>query len=281
MLITGLLASVAWPDLAHSQSATSFSDSFESGDMSRSSDGVSWRSGANVAVTSEIAHSGRYSLKFFFKGGEPGTDARAEQRFSLGGKYREVEISWYAYYPDGTEGLGAKYAHRRESPGNNKSLRLWDGDVSDRNDGYSDYYVKVGGSTWAGDALGDSSLGPEYGVDRQGVGKWGLPAADSVISDDIRGRWVQVRYKARVASSADRADGLLELYIDNKPVFRFDGLALASSRQAEPALSFGYLLGYANSGFDKDTYVFIDDVEISARNEVRAEPNPPTAIKVD
>ncbi|HEX7049628.1 MAG TPA: hypothetical protein VF188_05400, partial [Longimicrobiales bacterium] len=109
-----------------------FRDGFESGGLSHSENGFSWSGNKNVTVTDRIAHSGSRSLQFFYEGRELDLDAHAEQRFSLGRKVRELWVEYWIYYPDGTEGLGARYYHR--DPGdvntNNKFFVLWGGDYN-------------------------------------------------------------------------------------------------------------------------------------------------------
>src|SRR6185312_8319360 len=85
---------------------TIFSDSFESGDLSHAQGSFKWASHTATSVISGFAHTGTHSLKFSFPAGTPSQGSWAEQRFNMGANYQELYIEWYAYYPDGTEGLG-------------------------------------------------------------------------------------------------------------------------------------------------------------------------------
>ena len=130
-----------------------FQDGFESGDQSHRENGVRWSgSGSNVNVVSKIAHSGSHSLEFVFRGKPSGQDAVAQQRFNLGRNLKEIWVEFYIYYPDGTEGLGARYRHRDDTgSNNNKFLRIWGDEYSASNE--------VGASTWplAGGDSGSAS----------------------------------------------------------------------------------------------------------------------------
>ena len=257
---------------------TLFSDNFDTGTKKPREGGVGWASSTLVSVSDDIARSGKYSLKFVFEGKPTGSDAWAEQRFALGADYQEVEVSWYAYYPDGTEGLGARFEQRSEAPGNNKFIRLWKGNEADNNNGYGDYFIKLGASTWPQGA-GDANVGLEYGTDRKGVGVQGIPRFGDFVTNDFRGRWMHFRYVARVASAVGKSDGSLRLYRDGRLIMSEDGLPLFSDKDNRPALNYGYLLGWANTGFDKETYLYIDDVVISGTSA--AQPAGPANVKVE
>src|SRR5262249_53483690 len=146
------------------------------------------------------AHSGSYALKFAYPAGSPAQGSTAEQRFNLGANYPELYIEWYVYYPNGTEGLGPKYVHQAASPGNDKALRLWAGNQSDGNDGYSNFTVKAGASTDVGGAAtGDEQIFAEYGENNLGVGPNGTDGSqpnysyNSWITDSQRGHWLDIR----------------------------------------------------------------------------------------
>ena len=103
-----------------------FADSFESGDISHSENGFWWQVGKNTNVTTAIAHTGKYSLRFKYPAVARGSDSWAEQRFDLGNTYPEVWIQFYIYFPNGTEGIGPKYVQRTDTgPNNDKFIRLW------------------------------------------------------------------------------------------------------------------------------------------------------------
>lgn len=268
-LAVGALLALSAPAM----SQVLFTDSFESGNLSATQNGVKWGTNANVTVSRDIARTGSNSLRFFFKAG---SDGWSEQRFSLGKDYRTVQVQWWAYYPDGTEGLGARYLRTVQS--NNKFIRLWKGDKSDGADGYGQQWVKAGASSY--NSLlrpGDESVGAEMGTNTLSTGRYSLASKDTVIDDTVRGKWTQFRFVATASSAAGRNDGVIELYRNNELMFRSSDVALYGSN-GTAAFDFGYLLGHANAGFARDTYVYFDDIQISASAAVV--PNAPTSLSV-
>jgi hypothetical protein len=252
--------------LAISQGARAeivFQDDFESGNLSKSVGTAKWMSGAGTSVSTAIARSGSHSLRFLFRGAS--SDAWAEQRFYLGQEYKEVHVEWYAFYPMGFEGVGAKYLHRSGGLGpNNKFIRLWKGDKSDGAMGYQRQYVKAGASSYRQGSDSVESIGAEYGSDSAATGRYNLPSLSAAITDSERGRWLKFRFVAKAASASGVNDGVIELYRDDVLAFRSTTVPLYASNGTVPAFEYGYLLGAANSGFDVDTSVYIDDVTISS-----------------
>jgi hypothetical protein len=241
-----------------------FSDSFESCGLTQSglSPGFKWQDsrggGASErpVVTRATAHSGSCSLRFTFAAGAAGRDAWSEQRFILGKRLTELYIQWYQYWPDGKEkpSLGPKFQHRRDTgPNNNKFLRLWDED-------YNRYNVKLGFSTLPKNA-GDSELIAEYGTNRLGVGRGSVPGRE-LVTEANRGRWVRVQVHVKLATAA-ADNGILEIWIDGRQILSTSNLKLYPGSVGDNFIQHGYLLGWANSGFNKASSTFIDDVVIA------------------
>lgn len=76
------------------------------------------------------------------------------------------------------------------------------------------------------------------------------------------GRWIKVLLHFKPDSGA--GDGVFELAIDGKPVVSTKSFAQGGAPCSPGYFKQGYLLGWANSGFAKDTNVYIDDVTFSA-----------------
>jgi uncharacterized protein YjdB len=249
-----------------------FQDGFESGTMAAVSAGYRWN-GAGNTVSRDIARSGAYSLKFLYTGASRCDDGWSEQRFVLGEDLKEVWIEYYLYLPNGQDGLGAKFYHRETTKknadgtcsntvdvsNNNKFLRLWDVD-------YNNFDVKAGFEyrRSTGGVDGDSYLYGMYGSDTRPIGDWGVQGGtwNSAITDATRGRWVQIRVRARLADSKTAANGVLQLWADG--VLRVDmrNLDMAAEAGANNFFRNGYLMGWSNSGFNQNTAVYVDDFKI-------------------
>jgi hypothetical protein len=264
--LCAIAAAVAGAFAAPAFSADIFVDDFESGSTSKTMNGVRWRTGSATSVVTDIAHSGTRSLKFVFKGVSSGDDSFAEQRFDLGADYKEITVEFWAYYPNGSEGLGAKYEHRNDtSTDNNKFIRVWKGDTSDGNNGYSSYWIKGGASTLP--ASGGSSIIGEYGWNGSGVGRQPGDVPDagsysSFITSAQLGKWTKFRFHAKAATTG-KGDGVLELFRDDVKVLGATNLPWYPHNGQTSAFNMGYILGWANSGFSQTTNIYVDDVRIS------------------
>jgi hypothetical protein len=244
-----------------------FSDDFSSGDLSHTQNGISWASSTRTAVSSDNSKGGPYSLKFTFD-----ANSDAEQRFALGTVRTELMLTFDLYIPTGTEAYGgAAYAIPDVNPNNNKLLRLWRGDQSDGNDGYSQFWVKAGASTTRNGSGGAeiARLIQEYGKSGGGVGQFGngdpteadAQSYDHFITTADRGTWLAIQIHVKAATAAGN-NGVIETWKNGTQVASCSALDIYPGSDAENGFDFGYLLGFANSGFASTTYLFIDNVKI-------------------
>jgi hypothetical protein len=267
-----------------------FFDDFSSGDLSKVQNGVKWAGSTRSAVYTGFGRSDNRSLRMQFEAAAPGSDSFAEQRFDLGlGKnYTDVTIEWWVFYPNGTEGLGPRFIHRNESPGNNKLFRLWKGNRSDGNDGYSQATHKHGVSTLqSSNAAGNERAYVEWSdggeMDSNGS-HYNTSAARGVenfITDAYRGRWIQMKIVNRSATAANN-DGVIEVWRDGIRVMNANTLdSYATVGAAGNGFDFGYIMGWANSGFTENTYLYIDDVKISSGAISSPVPKPPAGVQAN
>lgn len=254
-------------------------DSFESGDLSHTENGFQWYGGQGnlkPVVSSDIAHTGNNSLKFTFRGVSEDKDSWSEQRFDMGKAYPEVWVQFYIYFPDGSEGIGPRYIHRM--PGNNKFIRLW-GSESRRDDGTA---TVAGGASLFQTKTVSSKIGAEYKVIYNGsitkhMGRYGIEAHPMAI-DSTLGTWIKYKYHVKAATAANN-DGVIQIWINDVLVTDEQSLDTYPGNGYLNAYTAGYLLGWANSGFDEDTNIYIDDFEISTNSlPVKAAPRPPTIL---
>jgi uncharacterized protein YjdB len=254
--------------------ALAFQDGFESGVVTPVQTGYGWIYSSTVVPSRDIAHGGSYSLKFSYTGNpDLCADDWREQRFQLGENLTEVWFEYYLYIPSGQEGLGARYVHRAPNcaaqgdpngvVGNNKFFALWDVDYSHKN---VSAFVETRRSNTAGN--GDSYLYGLWGSDTRPTSAWDHPNGtwEPAITDALRGRWTQIRLHVKLADSKAAANGMIQVWANGVLRVDMQNLDLAASPGGNQFFRYGYLLGYANSGFDQTTNLYVDDFRIFRGN---------------
>jgi hypothetical protein len=247
-----------------SQAEIFFQDGFESGNLSHvdSSSNARWTdpnfgSGDSVSVTDEIAHTGTRSLRFVFGGDSSGSDAFAEQRFSLGSRMEGAYIRFYMRLP-------ANFKVRADRPNNNKFIRLWGGSYSGNpgklgasfitNSSHPSNIILEGSRCYE-----SGSWYPDYS--RCDYGDL-LLNGSFVFTKEHLNRWLCIEYHLRNDTGA--GDGALELWVDGQKVAGKNNINFRNDSDNNPGyFDTGYLLGWANSGFDENTVIYIDDVVFS------------------
>jgi hypothetical protein len=260
-----------------------FSDDLESGDFSHRENGAQWSgsnsgSGDSVSISSERAHSGSKSIRFHFAAGSSGDDAYAEQRFHLGRNMKDVYIRYYIYFP-------TNYEHRYVKPSNNKMIRLW-------GDGYDDR-VKVGASAFSGSISkikAEARTGGPWpyelmcsgGMDPlpnwMNMGQW-------ILTSSMLGKWHCFEWHFKVDTGS--GNGAIEFWVNGEKQFGLNQLSWDGAPCSPGYFKNGYLMGWANSGFDNDTDIYIDDVAFSDsyigpdNGDISEDvPSPPKNLKV-
>jgi hypothetical protein len=200
------------------------------------------------------------SARFTFKGSATLTDdSWSELRFKLGTpNLTELWITYWIYYPNGQESpyRGPRFVHRGSSSGatNNKFFRLFNT--------YSSGYLELGLDTWA-DGGGDGSLVGEAKTTSIPSGQILWDTRVAAETDPNRGRWIKMEIHAKAASAPGASDGILEAYRDGTKIVSQQNLSVYPT-MGDNFFREGYLLGWANSGFDVTTYAYISDVTFSA-----------------
>lgn len=250
-----------------------FSDDFSSGNLSHvDPSGVKWASSGNTTVNSQNPYPGKsFSLVYTFSGNAVGGQTTAEQRFDLGAgnKWKELQFDYDMYFPNGTEGFGsAAYTVRANGTStNNKFLRVWAGNRTDGNDGYNTFFVKWGASLDRS-STGAARIYGEYGKNQGGVGEFGSGSgpdaggADPFVATSDLGTWIHVTVHIKAATAANN-DGVLT--ISKNGIVKTNATNLPqypSGGDAQNYCDFGYILGFADSGFTNTTKVYIANVVI-------------------
>jgi hypothetical protein len=234
-----------------------FRDDFETGNLTLATGGYRWggssagQGDGRPAVVTAAAHSGTKALRFTFAGNANlADDAWSEQRFVLGDTLKAVRLEWWIFLPPDFTIRNA------DGPDNNKFLRLWGGDETDGNNGYSRFRVKAGYSFQLGPQIIAESGTASRAVGPQGLTGWrGLPAL---------GRWVPIAVEVTVATAT--TPGTMLLWVDGQLVsVNRENVAIYPTGGTGNWFRHGYLLGWANSGFTQTTTVYIDDFTVRVR----------------
>ncbi len=257
--------------LAFGPSASSelvVSDSFESGDMSKTSAiGFRWSNTKKTSVvtsTTEVystslinepapehsqweAKTGNHALMLRYKAGKSWT----EQRFHWSEPLPEIWMSFWLRVP-------TNYAHPEVEGANDnqKLFRLW-------MDGYAQ---KGNGSTVGMSFRGNGYGGSYFFAKIAGGGDKGRVPFISIPSD--RSRWMHLVVHVKSESVPGENDGLMEVWKkwegDSKYTkthdFREQPIKLSSTKKG---FASGYLMGWANAPYPVDTEFLIDDFKLS------------------
>lgn len=237
-------------------------DDFESAQpgesvVGRGASGFTWSDAANVAASDENAASGTRAARFTFSAGEG--ESWSQLWFDLGGDHRAVTLAFRLYLPNGEEAYGGA-AHRLRNRANNKLFRLWPDSPAAYGSG-----EKLGASTWGSDdddaaatMMGDWS---EDGTAAVGPGFTVAPVASFFGASD-RGQWMDLRIE--IVAPTAKGSGPAALRTWKNGVLVSEETPDDFTEGEPHAYRFGYLLGTANSGFDEETLLFVDDVCVVA-----------------
>ena len=225
-----------------------FSDGFESGNLSHSTNGFRWTDQSNTSVSTARGCASANSLQFRYAAVADCQDSMSEQRFYLGGNYRDVWFEYDLFVPE-------NYYHRPQSgPTNNKGfLYLWANT-------YNSPQPLVAINFWADGTTGQS-IGSVYTrpLDQHSFDF----SAPAIATSDV-GKWLHIVVHYAYATASNN-DGIAQIWktpagdptvqILNKtdgPWYHASGAGFDN----------GYLLGWANSGFSQETRFYIDNVRV-------------------
>lgn len=253
-----------------SKAATIFQDGFESGALGTIQNAARWSDSNHgpadgLQVSADRARTGKYSLKFTYGGGASTDDAWSEQRFKLGGQYKEVWFKYDLYIPD-------NYNHRSVSPSNNKFLALYAAPYTE-NGFESNFSTSANGS-------GGSNLGMHYEKSESSSDeKVSYPeSGKGFITTADRGKWVSIKVHLKVPSGNFANDGVMQLWKNDVPVIdvrNLDNYGLVKNYIDEI-----YILGWSNSGYTETTSFYLDNFIFSDTPIGGTSPAAPTNLVV-
>lgn len=232
-----------------------FFDSFESGDLSKTnSEGFRWLSPNKTSVVSSEAIDGSRTLRFLY----PATNYMSEQRFDLGGAYRDI---WFQYWLR----VPTNYSHAAENPTNRKLFALW-------MDGYSS---KGNGPTIAWEFWRDSGGGSivafHYSAGGYKVMGPHLQYTPFISVPGDRGRWMEITLHVKASSNSTSEDGVIEMWrrwqgesdSQRKLIHRTTNADIAAPSGGPNGWAAGYIMGWANVAYSQDTQWLLDSFTVS------------------
>jgi hypothetical protein len=225
-------------------SAVLFQDSFESTSRSLVSNLISWGGSTdNVRVSNTRAKTGSYSLQFPFAGVPLGSDSFEEQRINFGKAYSEIWVKYDLYVP-------SNYYHRSDGASNNKFFAAFNNDYS------PGYQVNFSLAPISG---GGSKVEVHYY--RNGT-EQAVTGGATVISSADLGKWHRIVMHFKVPTSLTSTDGVQELWKNGQQIYSIKNQA-SNGTTGLNYIDEAYILGWANSGFNELTVMYVDDVVVS------------------
>jgi hypothetical protein len=164
-------------------------------------------------------------------------------RFDLGALYSEVWIQFELFLP-------ANFKHRAVSPSNNKFFRIWPATYNDKAKIGASYSIYSGAPQLKAEWTAPSP-------DTQGMTMRGTRMVEFISVSDL-GKWMRIKIRA-TSPTASKA-GTVDIWKNDVLVVDNTDTMNANVSAGIYAYRYGYLLGWANSGFDEDTAILIDDV---------------------
>ena len=256
----GAGGSQSWPQSFGAQSI--FADDFSSGDLSKTQNGFVWDGINNTGVIAGVGRGGSHGLRFRYPADV--NDSFAEQRFAIGSANSEIWCKFWMRVPDNFD----------HAPGNNKLFAIW----------MDDYSASGGGPTvvweyWPQGAGSELAVHWSEG-DNVTAGVHILHAPFISIPAD-RGRWMEICLHVKAATTRvtpinpssnpyNISDGIIQLWRRWDSDSNWTQLHDVTTANIAPppggpnGFSYGYVLGWCNSGFAEETDFVVDDFAISA-----------------
>lgn len=272
--------------------ASTFEDSFESGDLSATNTaGFRWDPPNRTSVvtaqkevwnkTGRVSipipagsnwapFQGTHSLRFDYN-----VDAVwAEQRFNLGRAYPDVWISFWLRVP-------FNYKHiDGPSSDNGKLLALWMDKYSSEGDGPT----LVWSTELVPDGSSDVSIAYSQGG-RTGAGQH-FQSVRFINYPNDQGRWMQLVFRAKAATTATSNNGVIQLWRrwngerDFTKLHEILNANIAAPQAGPNGWHFGYILGWMNAPFAQHTEFLVDNFIVSQESLISVRPMPPNSLTI-
>lgn len=266
---------------------TIFTDDFASLDFAHSQSGIAYTSHPDVDIVAASPIAGRPAARFFMRAddnvGPPHYDAIAELRLQVTNPaapvYPELWTDYLLHIP-------VNYRHRvhpnPEFSSNNKGfLYAWDRGGSST---YESSHVAIGTNFWPNGDAQETSLFTQHSFGSAhpaGIHYWHnlypqyYPHGTAIIEAADYGKVLHIVCHNKYASPANN-DGVSEIWkrrLNADTLLPESGWIKLLDIQDGAWYSAGqegfgtwYILGWANSGFDEDTYLHVTDIRKATVN---------------
>jgi len=255
-------------------------DSFESGDMSTTNkDGFQWEKNNRTSIVTpdrvvwnngprDVARpegrdwqpkTGSHALRFNYAAGEP----MAEQRFRLGQDYKEI---WFSFW--------LKVPHNYEHKGRNRKLfALWMDGYSSNGQG-----TTIAWEFWPdGDKASKLAISHQANIDGERSKSGHQQHYRFIRYPEDHGRWMQLVLRAR-ASDPGAENGLIQAWQrwedeqEYRQMHDVQNAPLNPPPSGPQGWARGYVLGWANDAYNKQTEWLMDDFTVSKSSLLEKSP---------
>lgn len=248
-------------------------DDFSNGDLSFNKNGFSWEGTSTARDPSSPTHvapsvrngNNGHGLHIRYRAGSHWS----EKRFDLGSAHRELWVRYWIKVPD-------NFQHGSGSPHNNKFFAIWMDDYSSKGEGPTVFWNYWRSSEGA-------SLTVSNSIGQRRVSGPNVERVPFIRVPQDRGRWMQVVFRLEAATNRSSNDGIIETYR------RWEGESsftkIQEVRDANIAVPpsgpngwrRGYVMGYANAPYARDTTWIVDEIEFSNSSllDSNSPPRPP------
>lgn len=237
--------------------AATFSNGFESGNFSLTQDGVTPGGTAGdirPVVSENKPKDGNYSVKFTFQGDPNSTMGTGSKlQFDLNNYYRDVWVQFDVFFP-------SNWTPRdRDAKAHNKGpIMVWaDAGWHDDLKSFSSYesWNATGWPTGTVSYNRGGSRGHRYVKLNGKYFQYPDP------NNDL-GRWMNIVARIKFATTENSNDGIFQLWKDGEL-----GLSITDAnnylKNGRPGANHIYLFGPADTGFNVDTSIYLDNLVIS------------------
>jgi hypothetical protein len=241
-----------------------FEDNFSNG-LKNNANGVTWVNGSG-GTPAVVDFDGQKALRHIFGPDAPGQDTTAEQRMDFGRDMSHMCMEYRVHIP-------SNFAHRNESPNNDKWFMSWRETYSDVTNGTwrcgfefmtnssttPNSFIRGMSSRW--DYNSWESSGPNYSPTGQFTPFIGGTGPVQINA------WNTIRIEMKAATSSSGTDGIQRMWVNGgTPYFsittgRFHNYP-TGTHPADAWLGWCYFLGAFNSGMLDLTHIHITDVKL-------------------